>query len=74
MNDLIFFVLGAAVVGAGIFYAGHKTATNAILAKAGSGLTTIEQEIVAAYRKATGKAPAAAPAAPPATPGAPPSA
>lgn len=72
MTDLLFMCLGAAIVGAIIFYAGHKTATNALLAKAGAGLTTIEQEIVAAYRKATGKVPAAAPAANPPT-GAPPS-
>ena len=73
MTDLIFFCLGAAIVGAGIFYAGHRTATNALLTKAGAGLSTVEQEIVAAYRKATGKAPAAAPAAP-TTPGATPAA
>jgi hypothetical protein len=62
MTDLIFFLLGAAVVGAGIFYAGHRTATQAFLAKAGADLSTVEQEIIAAYRKATGKASAAAPA------------
>ena len=70
MTDLVFFVLGGAVVGAAIFYAGHKTATNAFLAKAGSALSTEEQALVAWFRKATGKVPAAAPAGGASAPGA----
>jgi len=68
--DIIFFILGGAVVGAVIFYAGHRVATNTWLAKAGSTLSAEEQALVAWFRKATGKAPAAAPAGGASAPGA----